>query len=144
MDIFQFTIFEFIHTNPPPCKAIHLNSYSSKVVNGSDYIAIDKHSKDGKYLYFSFSFENKNNKNISDYKIYYSLEKKYDDRFFKDLKNYGPANSRIKNNKYIFYYKLPLYDKDKPYVCLKPGDETLKCHSITITHLLTLPYELKV
>ena len=142
-DGFNTKFIEFIHTNPPPCRAIHLNSYSSKVVKGSDYIAIDKNSKDGKYLYFSFSFENINNTNISDYKTYYSLENKYDDRFFKSLKNYGANNSRIKNNTYIFYYKLPLYDKNKPYICLKPGNETLKSNKITITHLLTLPYELE-
>ena len=135
---------EFTHTNIPPCKAIHLNPYSSNVVKGSDYIAIDNYSKDGKYLYFSFSFENTNNTNISDYKIYYSLEDKYDDRSFKrSSKYYGATNSRIKNNTYIFYYKLPLYEKSRSYVCLKPGNETLQSNNITITQLLTLPYELE-
>ena len=95
---------------------------------------MEKEAQDGSYIYFSFSFENINNTNISEYKIYYSLDTKYDDRAFKSSSNYYSAiNSRIKNNRYTFYYKLPIYYVYDCYVCLKPGNETLQNNNITIT-----------
>ena len=62
----------FTHTNPPPCSAIFIkNPFLSQIVRGNKYIAIENNNKDGKYLYFSFSFENINNTKINEYNIYH-------------------------------------------------------------------------
>ena len=134
---------KFTHTNPPPCSAIYIEyPYLPNVVKGNNYIAIYNNNKNEKYLYFSFSFEKDNKIEINEYNIYYTIENSYDDRSFqKSLNYYSSINPRLKNNRYTFYYKLPLLN-NKNYICLKPGKETSGNDSITLTQLLRLPYEL--
>ena len=135
-------IVHFTHTNPAPCRAKFIkNPFLPQVVSGNDYIAINN-NKNEYFLYISFSFENVNHTKINEYNIYYTLENKYDDRFFKKNSSYyRSTNQRLKNNRYTFYYKLPKKE-DKNYICLKPGKETSEYDSITIIQLPRFPYEL--
>ena len=130
----------FTHTNPAPCRAIFIkNPFLPQVVSGNDYIAINNNKKEY-FLYFSFSFDNVNHTKINEYNIYFTLENKYDDRFFeKSSSYYRSTNPRLKNNRYTFYYKLSTRD-DRNYICLKPGKETSENDSITIIQLPRLPY----
>ncbi len=140
----ESAVFEYLSS--PPNSAKELDKYSSKIVNDSDFIYLKNYYPDDNFLYFSVSFKKESNTTINEYNIYYSLEKYNDDRAFLNSSSYYSSNnSRIRNDRYTFYYKLSFYDKNAEYICLGPGKEPLGNNNITITitHHQLLPSELK-
>ena len=137
--VYQAEYENFTHTNEPPCTGIELLKFSSLVVQDSAYIFSKNDLYSENYAYYSISFENKNNINSNQYDIYYRLEDYYDDRaFIKNGDLNQAANSKVKDNKFTFYYKLPL-NSNKKYICLKSREENIRNNIITITHLKGLP-----
>lgn len=140
----EFNYAIFSHLNPEPTSAIQLIKYYYVSASGTNYIYLRNDFKYENYIYFSFSFDNINNINLSEYSIYYTLENSIGNKSFqKSSNNYKSINSKINGTKYTFYYNLSLYDKTKKYICLKPGIETKENEFITISNLKGLPYELE-
>ena len=134
-----------LHSNEPPCSAVQIVTYAPKIIRGDDYVFLTNEYKENDYIYFLFSFENKNITNINGYNIYFNIESYFNDKAFLNKEKkyfYSPFNKRLKNNRYSFYYKLPIYT-EKAYICLKPGTQTLENNRITVTHMRNWPYELK-
>ena len=133
----------FDHSRYSHINSVELKNQSS-VFKGSDLIYLYLNKDFSTYFYFSFSFQRKNNTNITEYNIYYALNNYNDDIEYLNNSNYYKAtNPRIKNNTYTFYYKLHKYAQFKRYALIRPGKETLKYDKINITRLPKLPYEFK-
>ena len=138
----EAAVFEYLSS--PPESAKKLDKYSSMSVKDSDFIYLKNFYTIDNFLYFSVSFKKESNTTINEYNIYYSLENYNDDTAFLNSSNYySSIDSRKRNDRYTFYYKLPFYDKYKTYICLRPGKEPLGNNNITITHHQSWPSELK-
>ena len=94
------------HSNKPISSSIQLIGYSSLLVNGSTFIYLNNSYQNVNYNYFSFSFDNIDNFNSTEYNIYYTLEDIKDDRAYRKMNNSLLTNpkKRIINILFILDY----------------------------------------
>ena len=135
----QYEIKNFTHGNRPPSTGKVLSEFKNLTIADSEYIILENNFHDNEYAYLSISLEDEDNIISNQYLIDYRLEDYHDDRvFLKEGNKNQPISSKIKDKRFIFYYKLPI-KSTKKFTCMKLEKANMKINTITITHLKGIP-----